>query len=99
MDLKKSNVSHRILPKGLGAYAWLSEHGADLEIAGAWFDNTIDDKEVTPEMGKKLVADYNRLLTVLDRHHLAIAGGSSSIRKNDELSVADHTDDTGVYDE
>ncbi|KAK9859963.1 hypothetical protein MYU51_010099 [Penicillium brevicompactum] len=67
MDLKKSNVSHRILPKGLGwchqsnhigprAYAWLSEHGADLEIAGAWFDNTIDDKEVTPEMGKKLRA-------------------------------------------
>ncbi|KAK4920848.1 hypothetical protein LTR66_016706 [Elasticomyces elasticus] len=110
MELKKSNISHRVLPKGLGwchqsnhigprAYAWLSEHGADLEVAGAWFENTINDKEVTPDMGKKLVSDYNRLLTVLDRHHWAITGGSSSIRKADETNVAEHNDETGIDDE
>lgn len=38
-------------------------------LAGARCNEKLDDPEVTTDIAKKLVSDYDRLLAVLDLHH------------------------------
>ena len=38
-------------------------------LVGARCNEKLDDPEVTTDIAKKLVSDYDRLLAVLDLHH------------------------------
>lgn len=90
-------------PQTLGQYAWLCEHGAELKVARASFDKTINDVEITAKMAKNLMAEYNRLLGVLYRHWSIVRGEGKStpieLEMNEKPGLASQPDETGVDDE